>query len=106
MDEGGNAMKVLWGTLIAAGVMTSRGVSAAPSCEELTRPGLFANTVVQSAAVVAADAKVGLPAFCDVTAIISPVPGSKITAVYRLPELWNGRLLGLGGGGWAGHTYL
>src|ERR1051325_11170449 len=43
-----------------------------------------------------------MPAYCEVTALITPVPGSKITAVYRLPENWNGRMLGLGGGGWAG----
>jgi hypothetical protein len=33
------------------------------------------------------------------------VPGSKITAVYRLPESWNGRLLGLGGGGPGADTF-
>ena len=67
---------------------------------------MFPHTVVQSAAVIAADAKTGMPTYCEVTALISPVPGSKITAVYRLPENWNGRLLGLGGGGWAGNLYL
>jgi feruloyl esterase len=69
---------------------------AAPNCADLTRPGLFPNTIVQTAAVVAADAKTGMPAYCEVTALITPVVGSKITAVYRLPESWNGRMLGLG----------
>lgn len=92
--------------LAAAGVMTSQGTVAAQSCTELSKPGLFPHTVVQSAAVVAADARTGLPAYCEVKALISPVPGSKITAVYRLPENWNGRMLGLGGGGWAGNLYL
>ena len=49
-----------------------------------------------------------LPAYCEVSAVITPVPGSKIGVVYRLPdpEHWNGKLLGLGGGGWAGNVTL
>src|ERR1043166_4551075 len=94
---------MLWGALAVTGAMGSQQVGAAPNCTDLTRPGLFPDTVVvQKAADVAADAKTGMPAYCEVTALISPVPGSKITAVYRLPESWNGRMLGLGGGGWSG----
>jgi feruloyl esterase len=63
---------------------------------------MFPNTIVQTAVAVPADATTGTPAFCEVTAQISPVAGSKITAVFRLPDTWNGRMLGLGGGGWAG----
>jgi feruloyl esterase len=51
-----------------------------------------------------ADAKAGTPANCTVTATLSPVPGSKIGVVFRLPKEWNGKLLGLGGGGWAGNV--
>ncbi len=47
-----------------------------------------------------------LPAFCEVTATVKPVEGSNIKVVYRLPESWNGKLLGLGGGGWAGNVVL
>jgi feruloyl esterase len=43
-----------------------------------------------------------VPAHCEVAATITPVPGSKIGAVYRLPENWNGKALGIGGGGFAG----
>jgi len=46
----------------------------------------------------------GMPAFCEVQATLSPVEGSQIGVVYRLPEPWNGKLLGLGGGGWAGNV--
>lgn len=53
--------------------------------------------------VEAADA---LPAFCEVTATLSPAEGSAIGVVYRLPEDWNGKLLGFGGGGWAGNTAI
>jgi len=41
-----------------------------------------------------------------VTGVISPARGSHITVVYRLPESWNGKLVGLGGGGWAGNLAL
>ena len=97
---------MLWGALAATCAMSSQPVGAAPNCADLTRPGLFPNTVVQKAADVAADVKTGMPAYCEVTALITPVAGSKITAVYRLPENWNGRMLGLGGGGWAGNLFL
>ncbi|MBO9575595.1 MAG: tannase/feruloyl esterase family alpha/beta hydrolase [Sphingobium sp.] len=55
---------------------------------------------------VAADAAKSMPAYCEVTATLSPVAGSNIGVVYRLPENWNGKLLGLGGGGWAGNVTL
>jgi feruloyl esterase len=48
----------------------------------------------------------GLPGFCEVTATLSPVNGSNIGVVYRLPASWNGKVLGLGGGGWAGNVTL
>jgi hypothetical protein len=97
---------MLCAVLAAAGAMTSQGVGAAQNCADLTRSGSFPNAIVATAAVVPADTKTGLPAYCEVTALITPVPGSRITAIYRLPENWNGRLLGLGGGGWAGNLYL
>jgi feruloyl esterase len=53
---------------------------------------------------VAADAKSGAPAYCEVAGFVSPAAGSRIGIVYRLPERWNGKLLGLGGGGWAGNV--
>ncbi|MBN8819250.1 MAG: tannase/feruloyl esterase family alpha/beta hydrolase [Sphingomonas sp.] len=59
-----------------------------------------------SAHWVAADAAAKLPAYCEVRAILSPVPESRIGVVYRLPAGWNGKLLGLGGGGWAGNVTL
>ena len=48
----------------------------------------------------------GLPGFCEVTATLSPVPGSNIGVVYRLPASWNGKVLGFGGGGWIGNIAL
>ncbi|HLV07185.1 MAG TPA: tannase/feruloyl esterase family alpha/beta hydrolase [Croceibacterium sp.] len=48
----------------------------------------------------------GLPGFCEVTATLSPVGGSNIGVVYRLPASWNGKVLGFGGGGWQGNVAL
>ena len=47
-----------------------------------------------------------LPGFCEVTATLSPVSGSNIGVVYRLPASWNGKVLGFGGGGWVGNIAL
>jgi feruloyl esterase len=85
---------------IAQAAHASGGQTA---CEALTAPGAFDKTTVSTARMVAADASRHLPAFCEVTASAKPVEGSNITLVYRLPENWNGKLLGLGGGGWAGN---
>lgn len=52
------------------------------------------------------EASEDLPAYCEVSATLSPAEGSAIGVVYRLPEAWNGKLLGLGGGGWAGNITL
>jgi feruloyl esterase len=44
--------------------------------------------------------------FCHVTAKLRPVPGSQITAGVWLPKPWNGKLLGIGGGGFNGGVTL
>ncbi len=74
------------------------------ACQALAKPGVFAHTKVTSARLVAADASKGMPEYCEMTAVISPVAGSEIGVVYRLPDDWNDKLLGLGGGGWAGNV--
>ena len=75
---------MLWGVLAATCAMRAQHVGAAPNCEDLTRPGLFPNTVVQKAVAVPADAETGTPAFCEVTAQISPVAGSNITGTVSV----------------------
>lgn len=40
--------------------------------------------------------------FCRVTAKVRPVPGSEITVGVWMPQPWNGKLLGTGGGGFNG----
>lgn len=81
-------------------------VGAETSCEALAQPGQLGATEIRGARAVAADAASGVPAYCEVTAVLKPVAGSQIVAVYRLPETWNGRMLSLGGGGWAGNIVL
>jgi feruloyl esterase len=73
------------------------------ACNDLAYQS-FAQTIISSATDVPADAITGRPGHCQVNATISPAPGSQIGVVYRLPvaDRWNGKLLGVGGSGWAG----
>ncbi len=89
-------------------LLTSGAASAADagSCSALSKAGLFDHTTIASAKLIAANAAGKLPAYCEVTGTISPVPGSHIGVVYRLPEHWNGKMVGLGGGGFAGNITL
>ena len=91
-------------SIASAPLAVAAGGSAA--CEALATPSTFEQTVVKSAKVVAADAAKKIPAFCEVTAVVSPVQNSAVHVTYRLPENWNGKMLGLGGGGWAGNERL
>ena len=76
------------------------------ACGGLATSGLFASTTVTGTAYKPADAAQKTPAYCEVTAVVSAVPRSQVLVVYRLPENWNGKMLGFGGGGWAGNTAL
>ena len=66
-------------------------------------PAMFGATAAAGKWVAATG---GLPAYCEVTGTLAPAAGSAIGVFYRLPESWNGKLLGLGGGGWAGNVTL
>jgi feruloyl esterase len=76
------------------------------NCEALTSQKVAENTTITSAKMQPANAERHRPPFCEVTATATPVPGSSIKVVVRLPDTWNGKLLGSGGGGWAGNTNL
>ncbi|HZV18072.1 MAG TPA: tannase/feruloyl esterase family alpha/beta hydrolase [Sphingobium sp.] len=73
-------------------------------CEAVTGAMFDASNV--TALYVDADAHNGLPAYCEVKGTLHPTAGSSIGVVYRLPVGWNGKLLGIGGGGWAGNVTL
>ena len=94
----------------AGGLLTHPAMAQVPggegTCSGLEAAGLFKDTTVGSAKMVAADAAKGAPGFCEVTGTISPEPRSRIGVVYRLPEGWNGKIVGFGGGGWAGNTRI
>jgi hypothetical protein len=80
------------------------GVAVAQdACGPLAQLELEGTTIV-SATNVASGGSMRAPAYCEVHAAISPVAGSKIGAVYRLPSQWNGKVLGIGGGGFAGNV--
>lgn len=77
-----------------------------PTCDGLTTENLIPQTRVRSAKSMPANPAAGLPAYCEVEALIQPNRNSSIGAVYRLPENWNGKFYGVGGGGFAGNVTL
>lgn len=95
-------------SLLVAATFAAQGAQPDPAtrCAALAAPGQFGTAEVLKAERIAAGPEAGTGAFCEVTAVVSSVPGSRITSVYRLPDEWNGRMLGLGGGGWAGNVTL
>jgi len=93
-------------TCASAAVGAFDVASGQEACADLAAGLSFPSTTIVSAAAVTADTKSGLSGFCEVRATISPVEGSRIGAVYRLPTSWNGRILGVGGGGFAGDVTI
>jgi feruloyl esterase len=95
---------------LAAGCTTQTGESSstesfpvlagADRCAAVT-PAMLGAKTASSKWVAQAN---GVPGYCEVTATLSPADGSNIGVVYRLPGSWNGKVLGLGGGGWAGNV--
>jgi feruloyl esterase len=86
--------------------LTAHAADKPRDCESLTSQKVFENTTITSAKRQPADAERHRPPFCEVVATANPAPGSAITIVVRMPDTWNGKLLGSGGGGWAGNTNL
>jgi feruloyl esterase len=87
-------------------VAAAAASGGARACTALSTVRTFKDTTITTARMIGADTKAKTPAYCEVTGTITPVPGSQITVVYRLPDGWNGKLVGLGGGGWAGNLTL
>ncbi len=89
-------------TAFAAGLLMFVGTAAA---QDLCGP-LAVGDTFGPATITAATTQPAGPdamAHCEVRATIRPEPGSSIGAVFRLPEDWNGKVLGVGGGGFAGN---
>ena len=47
-------------------------------------------------------ARIQLPAYCQVSAVLSPTSDSHIEMELWLPDRWNGKFQAVGNGGWAG----
>ena len=91
-------------TIFAAFAFAAAHVGSAQDvCGDLASRGALGGAAIFSVTAVAADPSKHLPEFCDVRVTIAPKPGSQIEAVYRLPRSWNGKVLGIGGGGFAGN---
>ncbi|WP_158914459.1 tannase/feruloyl esterase family alpha/beta hydrolase [Caulobacter sp. S45] len=90
--------------LAALGFTPAFAADATPCAGLSAQP--IAGLAVTSAKLMPADPGQGLPQYCEVKATASPTQGSHIGLVFRLPEGWNGKMLGLGGGGWAGNVTL
>ena len=80
----------------------SQAVGPAMFCGFLRDAHLFRDTTVTFAARVPENTATGVPAHCRVVATIKPTPGSNIGVEYRLPDAWNQKFLGLGGGEFGG----
>jgi Tannase and feruloyl esterase len=92
--------------LYGVSILVCLDAVAAQQCAQLQGTAPTPASHVLTARQVPADAGHGLPSYCELTVQASSGPGSHITMVYRLPDNWNGKMLGIGGGGWAGNTYL
>ena len=103
-------MEVRLRTLIvssaAAALLAPSLASAQDACANVAALAKLPNTKIVSANAIPANPQEKLPAFCEVHATISPVAGSHIGAIYRLPANWNGKVLGIGGGGFAGNLAI
>ena len=88
---------------VVAVFLASHVASAQDACRNLEARPSASGTTIDSVTAVPANTQSRLPGFCEVHATISPVKGSHIGAVYRLPANWNGKILGIGGGGFAGN---
>ncbi len=102
---------LLSGGLCAIAMGAAASPAAAATCESLS--GFVApNTTITAAQTVAGGTFVpptgapitGLPDFCRVALTIAPTPDSNIRVEVWMPlgATWNGRMTGLGGGGYTG----
>jgi feruloyl esterase len=108
MRKGGVVVRTGLGLVLAAGALAAAPAMAqgGDACAALTGTALGDHGKIESGKVIAADAAKGMPAYCEIKAWLTPVAGSNIGVIYRLPAEWNGKILGLGGGGWAGNLTL
>ena len=108
------------GALVAAGGVAAASPASAKDCAELAGAALPQGKITAATLVpaggfqpppspfgpppgVAASGFKGLPAFCRIQATLTPTPDSDIKVEVWLPVAsWNGKLVGIGNGVWAG----
>lgn len=107
-------------TLLSAALGSHAPLAGATSCDDLAHLALPHTRITQARVVPAGESSVpaaarrfltprlrptvdDLPAFCRVTAEIAPTTDSDIRIKVWMPVAgWNGRLVGVGNGGWSG----
>ena len=124
MKLGGRGRTASWAWAGAAtafaGALAIGGPAAAKDCAELAGAALPQGKVITATLVpaggfqppatpfgpppgVAAAGFKGLPAFCRIQATLTPTPDSDIKVEVWMPASgWNGKLVGIGNGVWAG----
>ncbi len=90
----------------AVAMLTTPAATGQDSCVNIAVGRGFPGATIESTRMAPADAANGMPPFCEIEVSISPAERSHIGATYRLPVRWNGRILGLGGGGAAGNVSI
>lgn len=113
-------MSLTIGALLLGGMAgpqaQTSSVTPSATCEALAKVALPDATITTAEAVPAGFTPPGgrggrgrggapaapLPPFCRVAATLTPTPQSDIKVEVWLPLEWNGRLLAVGNGGWAG----
>jgi feruloyl esterase len=100
--------QVLWPAVAGLACLLATSVSHADeaACSALSKAGHIPSTQLSEASWHPAQAGQNLPAYCEVTGVVSAVPKSRVGVVFRLPDGWNGKMVGFGGGGWAGNVVL
>lgn len=106
-------MRSAWTGLVVLAVVAGACVAArASDCAGLGKLRLEATTITRAAVVTGGTLAVGgqtekdLPPLCRVEGVLRPSADSEIRFEVWMPESrWNGRLLGVGNGGFAGSIY-
>lgn len=95
------AVALCSGTAGARTAAASTASAPRVPCASLTTTVRLANTKVDSATEVPASAT--MPGYCDVQLTVNNPPSSdQVNIGVFLPDIWNGRFEGIGGGGYTG----